>query len=102
MRSIQPVVLLLRACLQVLGVLRAVGVLGYNRPELSKKVLNFLVSLLVPGAADMATATSVLTARSVLPPTRYVACLPAGACCAVCCAGCAEPHAYLLRVDAMA
>ncbi|KAF6256019.1 hypothetical protein COO60DRAFT_151763 [Scenedesmus sp. NREL 46B-D3] len=41
--------------LQVLGVLRAVlGVLGHNRPELSKKVLNFLVSLLVSGAADMA------------------------------------------------
>jgi hypothetical protein len=39
----------------VLGVLRSVlGVLGHNRPELSKKVLNFLVSLLVSGAADMA------------------------------------------------
>jgi hypothetical protein len=41
--------------LQVLGVLRSVlSVLGHNRPELSKKVLNFLVSLLVSGAADMA------------------------------------------------
>uniref|UniRef100_A0A383VL51 Uncharacterized protein n=1 Tax=Tetradesmus obliquus TaxID=3088 RepID=A0A383VL51_TETOB len=40
---------------QVLGVLRAVlGALGHNRPELSRKVLGFLVSLLVSGAADAA------------------------------------------------
>jgi hypothetical protein len=54
--------------LQVLSVLRAVlSVLGHNRPELSKKVLEFLVSLLVSGAADMAMDMAQAWAASADP-----------------------------------